>query len=353
MHRLTLADVELIRRMPGRSLLLFLTDRCPVGCAHCSVDSRSDSPSIRDFALFEGLLETIASQPKLTTVGISGGEPFVERRGLTLTVDRLRAAGKDLVLYTSGVWANPTIPAWIPPVLRQTSCVFLSTDGFHAATIDDDRFVRAAQTIAEAEAWIVVQVLAEPDMVTRAEDLLVRAFGAAPSRHAELNLIPPLPYGRGAALFGSRAKRSAWDFAPCRLLAAPVVRYDGIVGGCCNEQVIMGRGPQRLRLRCYSGAEATAAIDAFRTDPVLNVIARLGGGPLTCLPQFTDLADRKFGSVCELCWAIQARALSLGDRSDRLVTALAAFDPDNWAAALESSKSFEITAPVAANVDGR
>src|SRR5690349_10321921 len=112
MARLKLAEVERIRRSPGQSLLLFLTDRCPVGCQHCSVDSRPDSPSIEDFTLFEALLEGICNRPGLTTVGITGGEPFVERRGLVTAVEKFAAAGKQIVQYTSGVWANQTIPEW-------------------------------------------------------------------------------------------------------------------------------------------------------------------------------------------------------------------------------------------------
>ena len=97
-------------------------------------------------------MAAICAQPNLTAVGISGGEPFVERRGLSLAVERLAAAGKDIVLYTSGVWASGEAPEWIRGVLGQASCVFLSTDAFHAASIDDARFVRAARAIAEAGA---------------------------------------------------------------------------------------------------------------------------------------------------------------------------------------------------------
>src|SRR2546421_2554616 len=103
MRRLSFADVEFARRTRGRSVLLFITDRCPVGCAHCSVDSRADSPSIADFALFGQIVDAICARPEVRVVGISGGEPFVERRGLTLAARKLFQASKDIVLYTSGV----------------------------------------------------------------------------------------------------------------------------------------------------------------------------------------------------------------------------------------------------------
>lgn len=326
MGRLMLAEVERRRNTPGRSLLLFITDRCPVGCAHCSVDSRRDSATIADFARFEAILAGICAQPRLTLVGISGGEPFVERRGLTLAVDRLVAAGKDLALYTSGVWATAAPPRWIREVIRPASCVFLSTDAFHAASVDEGRFVRASRTIAGEGVWIIVQVLHLPAMVARAERLLRTAFGEAYGDRAELSLIPPLPYGRGAAVFAPRERRAGAAFGACGSLAAPVVRYDGVVTACCNERVITGHGPERLRRRCASADDVTVGLAALRADPLLRVIGGIGAGALTDHPRFADFAARKFSSICELCWASQARARE--DEADRLLTAMATIGPE-------------------------
>ena len=83
MTRLTWQAIDDIRNERGRSTLLFITDRCPVGCAHCSVDSRRDSPTITDFELFGEIVEWLVAQDH-DVIGTSGGEPFVERRGLSL-----------------------------------------------------------------------------------------------------------------------------------------------------------------------------------------------------------------------------------------------------------------------------
>ena len=125
--------IDDIRNERGRSTLLFITDRCPVGCAHCSVDSRRDSPTITDFELFGEIVEWLVAQD-YDVIGISGGEPFVERRGLSLAARRITEEGKRLVVYTSGVWAKrPDPPAWIAEVLDRSTTVFLSTDAFHQA----------------------------------------------------------------------------------------------------------------------------------------------------------------------------------------------------------------------------
>jgi hypothetical protein len=320
--RLSLAEVELARRTRGRSVLLFITDRCPVGCAHCSVDSRADSPSISDFDLFEQIVDAICARPEIQVVGISGGEPFVERRGLTLASLRVADAGKDLVLYTSGVWAKSNqAPAWILDVIALSSCVFLSTDAFHAEQIADEQFIRTARTISRAGVPIVVQVLDDGRMIERAHGLLNAAFGGSWPEHAEVNLIPPLPYGRGKTVFMRGTGRPGREYQPCSVAAAPVIRYDGRIAGCCNENVITGAGPERLRRTCNSGEEMDAAIEHFGTDPFLGAIGGVGPAGLTEHPRFSDLGEERFSSICDLCWKMLART-DADERPDPLINAL-------------------------------
>jgi hypothetical protein len=323
-RRLRLDDVLRVRFAPGRSVLLFLTDRCPVGCAHCSVDSRPTSPSISDFELFDGLLDAICEDPRLTMVGISGGEPFVERRGLLRATERLVEADKDIVLYTSGVWAAAArIPDWIPTAIARASTLFLSTDAFHAEAVDDRRYVRAARTIADCGVPIVVQVLDLPEMIAEAERLLELAFGKGFRDYADLSLIEPLPYGRGAALFGLPPEVRGGDLPACSLLAAPVVRYDGRVTACCNEQVIMGMGPDRLRRRVATRDELAQVLRQLRRDAVLQVIGRVGAGALTEHPRFADMQDAGYRGICDFCWRAQERSGELDAPTDALLQAMA------------------------------
>lgn len=322
-ERLDWGRLDEIRRTPGASTLLFITDRCPVECAHCSVDSRRDSPMISDFAKFEAVLDWICGQPSFGVVGVSGGEPFVERRGLQLAAKRITEAGKHLVVYTSGVWATrPTPPAWVSDVLGRCSTVFLSTDGFHAERVPDDRYVNAARSAADAGAWIVVQVIEEPAMVVAAQALLTRALGTHYEDYAELHLIQALTSGRGEQVFFRQAATPGRVLGACPSLASPMVRYDGAATACCNESVIMGRGPVRLRRTSSSAKELDRAIEGFRSDPLLVAIGGVGLGTLTSMPRFQDLAAQRFVSICDLCWKICDRVGS-GERTDPLLDAVA------------------------------
>lgn len=309
MRRLTHDQVNEIRQTPGATVLLFITDRCPVGCAHCSVDSRPDSPRITDHALFAQITAELAADPQLTTVGISGGEPFVERRALTLAARSFADAGKDTVVYTSGVWAGTAhAPRWVHEVLDRCACIYLSTDSYHEAGTGPARFVNAARIIAEHQLPIVVQVVDEGGAVERAAGLLAEALGDDWARQAELIPTTGLAHGRGGDLFHHPARTAGRDLGRCDLVVSPVVRYDGRVTACCNETVLMGGGPAALRRDCADGAEVADAVAEFRRAPLFQALGAVGGGPLTRHPRFADLADRRFTDVCGLCWAMTRRS---------------------------------------------
>jgi hypothetical protein len=324
MRKLKLAAVEAARTTRGCSLLIFLTDRCPVGCGHCSVDSRRDSPSISDYGLFADLVGAICADPDLQVVGISGGEPFIERRGLTLAVEALAGAGKDIVAYTSGVWARRgEPPGWIRAVLASASCIFLSTDAFHADAIGAARFVSAARAVAAAGTPLVVQVIDQPEQVADAKRLLNTAFGDDWPSRAELSLTRPLPYGRATGLFQLPELRPAQSLGRCASLRAPVVRYDGRVIACCNEKVIMGHGPARLRNTCRSGAELAEVLAALKRDPLLRVLSDAGTSAVTAHPGYADLTSGAYRGICDFCWRAQERTqVPLGTGTDVLIEAM-------------------------------
>lgn len=307
MRRLGLAEVEESRWVRGDSALLFITDRCPVGCRHCSVDSRPDSPRITDFTLFEQIVAGLAASP-VRIVGISGGEPFVERRGLPYAVRELDAAGKSVVVYTSGFWAKtPKAPAWVEAVIDQCACVFLSTDAFHQAGMGEERFGNAARAVVDRGTALVVQVLDLDAEVERAEGLLAGALGPGWANVVEVNKVPLLPYGRAGGIYQVADHRPVASFGSCRVARARVVRYDGTVSACCNEAVLMGAGPAWFRRKVASGDELLDVIHGFEEDSMLKVIGWDGVGRLAEHPLAEDLATREASGMCGACWLLVGR----------------------------------------------
>jgi hypothetical protein len=305
MRGLNHARAEELRRTPGATVVLFLTDRCPLRCAHCSVASRPDSPTIRDWPVFTEVVAGICDLEQVRAVAVTGGEPFAERRGLLHAVRRLHAAGKAVVLFTSGHWAGRRRTPWTDEVLRLTSTVYLSVDSFHAAV--SKRSASAAVAAVEAAGCnLVLQVLDEPGAVDGA-----RALSAT----AEVTVVPPLATGRGATLFPPPAPRPADSFGRCRLVGSPTLRYDGVVSACCNEAVITGAGPDGLRRRVTHRDEVAPALAALRDDPVLRLVGAYG--PTALEP----VAPGPFRGVCGSCWAAHDR-VATDPRARALVTLL-------------------------------
>ncbi|HWH01734.1 MAG TPA: radical SAM protein, partial [Pilimelia sp.] len=288
-------DRDALRRTPGATLALFLTDRCPVGCGHCSVAATATGPTVTDWATFAEVVAGVCALPALRVVAVTGGEPFAEPRALRFAVRRLHAAGKAVVLFTSGHWGGRPVSAGTREVLACTATVVLSTDSFHAAALGS-RATAAATAAAEAAlaagCHVVVQVLDEPGARDAARTLCPTA---------EITVVPPLPTGRGVRAFPRSPARPVGALGRCTLLNSPTVRYDGTVTGCCNEAVITGAGPPGLRRAVRDRADVARALDELRADPVLRVMG--GPGPAA----LALLAPGPFRSVCEPCWAVHER----------------------------------------------
>jgi hypothetical protein len=318
---LTLADIDAIRAQRLRSALLYLTDRCPVGCAHCSVSALPRGARPADAGLLGSLVDGICASASIALVGISGGEPFTERRALQEVTGKLSAAGKRLVLYTSGNWGRDdgTAPPWTRAVLTRATTVVLSTDRYHAARIPAAQYVAALTAAAAAGNWIAVQVTGE---AASAKRLLTCAFGTSWPERAEIRVTRLLRRGRAVSLPGpgetATAKRPGGDYGPCRLASAPVVRHDGRLTACCNENVITGHGPAHLHATARTADDLARHLTAFRDDPYLAAIATAGPGALTRLPRYREIGDSHHEDICSACWAL----LRAGASQDPVVHAI-------------------------------
>lgn len=322
-RRLTLAEIEGKRSTPGASALLFITDRCPVECEHCSVASLRTSPSIRDYDDFGALLGQLTVVEGLEMIGISGGEPFAERRGLEMAFGVL-APGHDLVVYTSGYWAKGrSAPSWVGRILARSASVFLSPDAFHARRLGDDVQVRAVQAVLDSGAPLVLQLVDEPGARDRAGILLQQA-GATDACDVEVNLVPRLAYGRSAALLIDKPRLAAERLPRCGATASPVVRYDRTMTACCNEGVIMGGGPARLRRQVDGRVDAVGeAMRGFQSDSWIAAMASVGPAGIAEHPRFRTAGQASFRDTCDFCWRMQQDADEDVLSHDRLLAILA------------------------------
>lgn len=332
---LTLAEADRIRARRQQAVLLYLTDRCPVGCSHCSVSALRDGPRPGrelDRELVVRLVDELCDTPRVRLVGISGGEPFTERRMLGEVTARLAGAGKLIVLYTSGVWGRTdgTAPDWTRTVLARASCVVLSTDAQHAERVPQACYVAALRATADAGTWIAVQVIAAQGQRAAAERLLTAAFGAgwndwAEIRNTELvrrgRAAVPQPDGTGHGAGNSTGRDTGGGLpsaGPCHLAGAPVVRYDGRIAACCNEDVVTGAGPAALQAAAEDPLGLRESLARLRNDPYLRAVRSAGPGALALLPRYREVATAGHGDGCELCWTL----LDHGAHDDPMVALL-------------------------------
>jgi hypothetical protein len=85
----------------------------------------------------------------------------------------------------------------------------------------------------------------------------------------------------------------------------------------------MGHGSARLAKKCNTTLDLHSAMASFRTDPLLTVLSSLGMKALAMHPQFEEMGQTEYRSICEACWAMNNKAMNLRGDSDPLLSAMA------------------------------
>jgi hypothetical protein len=62
---------------------------------------------------------------------------------------------------------------------------------------------------------------------------------------------------------------------------------------------------QRLPRRCGSVDEIIKSIDDYVSDPLMRGLHTVGAGAIACHPRYGSLQNKRFKSICHLCWAMQ------------------------------------------------
>jgi hypothetical protein len=152
-----------------------------------------------------------------------------------------------------------------------------------------------------------VQVLGSPAEVAEAERLLSGALGTSWRERAEIRRTVLLPRGRAAVSAPAHRGRPGRSFGTCRLARAPVVRFDGRLTACCNEDVVTGHGPAALHATAREPEELRSALGVMAGAPFLAAITAAGPGALTDLPRYRELGVQDHPDICALCWALLDR----------------------------------------------
>jgi hypothetical protein len=297
------ADFEQRRWQPGRMMGVILTDRCPVGCNHCSVSALMDDAGPDSNPLFARHVAQIAALDGLEVVFITGGDPFVHLDELEGAVGELVAAGKRVVLHTSGYWGDDAaIAPRARALLAHVDTLVLGVDLYHRIGVTDEALAAAIGMASGAGCWIVTQVIVgpkQPDHRGYAERILEAALGAAWARHAEIAENPPLDSGRAARL--KRFEKAPRPAGRCELVNRPMLRFDGEVTACCNEAVLQGAGPPGLRRSV--GGDVERGLAQLARDPLVRLVHRIPtGAAYELAAQVAGVQAEPVSGTCDACW---------------------------------------------------
>jgi anaerobic ribonucleoside-triphosphate reductase activating protein len=117
---------------------VFWVNNCDKDCPGCIVPRQL---YIRNDVLIEDLVQQILATPDIEGLTISGGEPFLQARGIASLIEQVRAK-RDLgvIVYTGYVMAELTKPHH----LELLKHIDLIIDGRYVKALDDGKSLRGS-----------------------------------------------------------------------------------------------------------------------------------------------------------------------------------------------------------------
>ncbi len=290
-----------LRPIAGAGLLVTLTRRCPLSCAHCSTSSSMLAEQIPATPL-RTFLSSITAETAPRVVLFTGGEPLLRPGLLREFADLVRAAGSAPAVLTGGFFARGgLIPDRILSTLLHCEHVSFSLDAFHEREVDRADVFAALQQLLDRDRAVSLHVLGtgpDDEYLSDVTAAVRRRFGAnVPMLVTELR-----PVGRAAGWLNGRPATLDERPRPCSMAAWPVVAFDGAVLACCNQRVVDARpAPEHLLLGQVGADSWPEIVQRLKGRSLLRMIRTVG--PVSVEHRFS-------GSSCDTSYCGTCRGLS-------------------------------------------
>jgi hypothetical protein len=325
-----------------RVLYISLTQKCPIRCRHCFVESEPARNEHIDIADFRRWMDGITAHEKLKVVIFSGGEPFNHPRALRYGLEACARAGLYSIVSTSAFWATSVanagklLDAYLP-----FNCLWISTDVFHEEFVPL-RYLRHAVESAVARGLDIAFQIVEDDpensefMKRFEQEVGYDLIGRDQIYIAGLGMI-----GRAAKevepalvqLTHAGSDLSEITDIPCPWLGTPWLHEDGVVTACPNLETHQ-KSSHPLRIGRMQDADFNAVSAGADEDGYLQALRVMG--PRGLVDNFPveewgwDRQAFKGSSICDLCHSLAA----VPDLPARVREAAASEDISNRIAAL-------------------
>ncbi|MFE5941775.1 radical SAM protein [Streptomyces sp. NPDC056480] len=291
-----LAELVGLRPVPCGGLLVALTRRCPMSCAHCSTASSmaaSEEPDLRQLLDFIG---SFGAEDRPEVVMLTGGEPLLLPESAARVARLAQAAGSRVALLSGMFFARGgRVPDRIMRTITALDHFSASLDVHHEREVPRADVLRALRAVLDAGVPASIHLtgtgtatgpgtgtgtdpgtgadVGDPYLAEVVADVR-RVFGA--SMPMLVNEVRPL--GRAAGLV--RPTPPGPDdglAAPCTLAAWPVVAFDGTVAACCNQWTVDRRPvPPHLRLGHIAEDDWPTVRERSLGSPVLRMLRAVG-----------------------------------------------------------------------------
>ncbi|WP_328720248.1 radical SAM protein [Streptomyces sp. NBC_00247] len=309
-----LGELIALRPVPAAGLLLTLTRRCPLSCAHCSTSSTAAGEQTAA-DLLRGFVASFTAANAPRVVLLTGGEPLLRPDLAAGIAELARAVGTRTALLSGMFFARGggRVPARIMRAITAADHFSASLDVHH------EREVARADVFAAVHRVLDAGVPASFHLTGTGPDdpYLVDVVAAVRAEFADR--VPMLvndvrPVGRAASWTGAAVRRDGTDggaAVPCPMAAWPTVAFDGTVVACCGQRTVDARPvPAHLLLGHLAEDDWETVRARSLGSPVLRMLRVVGPGHLSAryAPGAPDLGR------CGTCRA-------LADRPDALAGA--------------------------------
>ena len=272
-----LSELVGLRAVPCGGLLLTLTRRCPLSCAHCSTSSTmtGEEPSAAQLLRF---VRSFTADDRPEVVMLTGGEPLLLPELAADLAAAARAAGTRSALLSGMFFARGgRVPARILRAITAVDHFSASLDAHHEREVGRPDVFRAVRHVLDAGVPVSFHLTGKGDDDPYLAEL------TADIRREFADRVPMLvnrvrPLGRAASWAAATDSRPDPERAlPCAMAAWPVVAFDGTVLACCNQQAVDTRpAPEHLRLGHIAADDWSAVRRRSLSSPVLRMIRTVG-----------------------------------------------------------------------------
>jgi pyruvate-formate lyase-activating enzyme len=295
-----LGELVGLRPVPCAGLLLTLTQRCPLRCAHCSSASTmvGQEPDPAHLLRFVG---SFGADDRPEVVLMTGGEPLLRPELVAELAETARRAGTRSALLTGAFFARETRPP--ARILRAVGAVdhfSVSIDVFHERQVPRHDVFRLLRLALDAGVAVSLHAVGSGSDDPYLAELTVHA------RRVFGDQVPMLvntvrPVGRAAAWAAARpALVDRQRVLPCSMAAWPVVAHDGTVVACCNQDTVDSRPvPEHLRLGHIGADDWGSVRGRALASPMLRMIRATG--PTYLLARYGEPPDQPPPGYCDAC----------------------------------------------------